>query len=195
MADTTTLAFLHAHGLNVEPKGLSAALRAALASLEARYFPATGEEGLTAGEIAVARSGGFAAKHATSAGEDPLLQGVAAYAGLLSTGLTTAAAAKRLKVSDARIRQRLAERTLLAVRQGRAWKLPVFQFTRKGELPGWGAVCAQLAADVSPVAVDRWISLPNPDLRVGADETAVSPHAWLVAGRPPEAVAALAAGV
>lgn len=192
MSAVETLAFLHAHGLDIEPKGLNAALRAALESLEARYYPTESEaEGLTPEEIEVARSGGLEPRPAGN-GTDPLVRGVVALASLIETGLTTRHAAERLGVSDARIRQRLQDRTLLAIRSGRTWKLPVFQFTERGELPGWSEVCAKLPETASPVAIERWLALPNADLVTGEAESPVSPREWLLAGRPPEPVTELA---
>lgn len=192
VSNLETMAFLHAHGLDVEPKGLVAALRAALEAAQVRYYGAVGDEGLTAAEIEVARSGGLDDEPVSEA-TDPLLQGVIAYAALVHAGLTTRKAAERLGVTDARIRQRLRDRSLLALRAGKSWHLPEFQFTRKGELPGWGEVCPHLPASTSPVALERWLALPHPDLVVGDDETPASPRDWLMAGRPPQAVASLAA--
>ena len=137
--DSQTMAFLHARGLDVAPKGLAAALRIAIAQIEALYRAKPGQEGLTAEEVEAARSGGLDPQPARGARADPLVQGVVAYAGLIHTGLTTRQTAARLGVSDARVRQRLQARTLLAVREGLSWRLPVFQFTKRGELPGWGA--------------------------------------------------------
>lgn len=190
MSDPTT-AFLHAHGLDVAPNMLAAALEAAVAS-QLRTYRGDDDEGLTAEEIEVARSGGLVDRGHRGV-TDPLEQGVIAYAALIQTGLTTRQAAERLGVTDARIRQRLNDRTLLAVRVGKSWHLPLFQFTRKGELPGWGEVCPHLPSSASPVAVERWLAQPHPDLVLGDDETPCSPRAWLVAGRPPHAVATLAA--
>ena len=190
--DSQTMAFLHARGLDVEPKGLAAALRVAIAQIEALYRAKPGQEGLTAEEVEAARSGGLDPQPARGARADPLVQGVVAYASLIHTGLTTRQTAARLGVSDARVRQRLQARTLLAVREGRSWKLPVFQFTKRGALPGWGQVCPSLPPAASPVAVERWLRLPHPDLVTGENETPISPRAWLLEGRPPEAVAALA---
>lgn len=192
LKDSQTMAFLHARGLDVEPKGLATALRAAIAETEALYRAKPGREGLTAEEVEAARSGGLDSQPARGARADPLVQGVAAYASLIHTGLTARQAAARLGVSDARVRQRLQARTLLAVREGRSWKLPVFQFTKRGELPGWSEVCPSLPSATSPVAAERWLALPHPDLVTGANETPISPRAWLLEGRPPEAVAALA---
>lgn len=188
---TQTMAFLHARGLDVEPEGLTSAVRAAIEQYAALYYAVPGQEGLTAEEVEAARCGGLDPEPAAS-GDDPLLQGVVAYASLIQTGLTTRQAADRLGVSDARIRQRRLERTLFAVREGKSWKLPLFQFAERGELPGWRVVCPALPAAASPVAVERWLALPHPDLVAGEDEAAMRPRDWLLQCRPPETVAALA---
>lgn len=185
-----TKAFLHARGVEVEPDSLTASVRAALDALDVRYRAGAGAEGMSDAEISVVREGGLD-PYAGYAKSDPLVDGVVAYVCLVEGGLTTQAAAERLGVSDARIRQRLMERTLLAIRVGRSWLLPAFQFTANGELPGWGEVCRQLPAAVSPVAVERWLSLVSSDLVVGAAEAPVSPRVWLEAGRPAAAVTEL----
>ena len=187
-----TLAFLHTHGLDVEPKGLNSTLQTAIEALQSLYYAEPGQEGLTASELEVARSGGLDPTPVVGTHPDPLLVGVVAYASLLQTGLTTIEAAKALGVSDARIRQRLHDRTLLALRDGRTWKLPMFQFAEGAELPGWGEVAKELPRDVSPVALERWLLLPNPDLVAGEDETPMSPRVWLQEGRPAQTVASLA---
>ena len=187
-----TMAFLHTHGLDVEPKGLNAALQSAVKALQSLYYAKPGQEGLTAVESEIACSGGLDPNPVVGSQPDPLLLGVVAYASLLETGLTTLDAAKRLGVSDARVRQRLHDRSLLALRDGRVWKLPLFQFSEGGELPGWGEVAQGLPRDISPVAVERWLLLPNPDLVGGGDETPMSPRVWLQEGRPPHVVASLA---
>jgi excisionase family DNA binding protein len=195
-AKAETMAYLHAHGLEaVEPKVLNASLRSAITRLKALYYPMKEQEGLTAAELDVARAGGLDPAPRFAPGDDPLLAGAISYASLVQTGLTTAQAAKRFGVSDARIRQRIQERTLLAIRDGRSWTLPVFQFTGKGELPGWGEVAQAFPREISPVAVESWLLLPNSDLVTGADETPTSPRAWLLEGRPPQPVAVLAAGL
>jgi excisionase family DNA binding protein len=188
-----TMAYLHARGLDVGPGELAAGVKAALARVRALYYPGPGEEGLTAEEVAVARSGGLEARPRPEQGEDPLAAGVMAFASLVTSGLTTLQVAERLGVSDARIRQRLKERSLLGLRSGRSWRLPVFQFTPQGELPGWGEVCARLPESISPVAVERWLAQPHVDLGLGEGETPTSPRQWLLEGRLAQRVADLAA--
>ena len=152
-------------------------------------------KGLTAAEREVARAGGLDPRPTFVPGDDPLLAGAISYGSLVQTGLTIKQAAELIQVSDARIRHRIREGTLLAIRDGRSWKLPVFQFSGKGELPGWGSVARALPRDISPVAVESWLGLPNPDLVIGEAEVPMSPHAWLLAGRDPQPVAALGTGL
>jgi len=192
-ADVETMAFLHAHGLEVEPKGLTGQLQAAIEHFRALYYPGPGQEGLPAAELEVLRSGGLDPAPRGLGERDPLLDGVLTFAAMVESGLTTLQVAGMLGVSDARIRQRIVDRTLFAIKAGRSWKLPLFQFAGGVELPGWGAVAQSLPRDISPVAVARWLSLPNPDLGTGETETPLSPRAWLQEGRPATAVAALAA--
>lgn len=190
-ADPTTMAFLHAHGLDVEPTKLEAALQAALDAFEVGYFPSA-TEALTVYEAEVAAAGGLDPTP-VSGTTDPLVGGVVAYARILHTGLTSKGAAERLGVSDARVRQRIQERTLLGVRSGNAWRIPVFQFVPDGgELPGWGEVCTRIPVHASPVVVERWLGTPHPDLVIGDEEIPVSPRRWLAEGRAAAAVAGLA---
>ncbi len=191
-ANVETLAYLHAHGLNVEPKGLPAALRGVINQLQSLYYPNPGQEGLTAAEIQIYRSGGLDPAPREMGMNDPLLLGVMTYAGLVDTGLTALESAKLLGVTDARIRQRLKERTLLAIKDGGSWRLPVFQFAEGRELPGWGEVARKLPQGISPVTVANWLMVPNVDLAVGQDEAPRSPRDWLLEGRSPLAVARLA---
>jgi hypothetical protein len=186
------MAFLHAHGLEIEPKDLPALLRDAIRNLQNLYYPWSGQDGLTAAEIAIYRSGGLDPSPRRLGRKDPLLGGVMNHAGLVETGLTTIQAAKMLGVTDARIRQRLKERTLLAIKAGGAWRLPLFQFSEGRELPGWAEVALAIPRGVSPVTLASWLMLPNGELVPGEDGPPMSPRAWLLDGRPAEAVAQLA---
>lgn len=183
------MAFLHAHGLEVEPEAINTYLRAAVKKVQAFYHAEPGQEGLTEAEWEVARSGGLEPEPKGFRHGDPLLKGIVAYASLMHTGLTTAQAARRLGVSDARIRQRLHDRTLFAIRDGRSWRLPLFQFTEQGEVPGWGEVSKALPRDISPVAVEQWLNLPHSELVDGPEEKPMTPRHWLMEGRPAHSVA------
>jgi hypothetical protein len=107
--------------------------------------------------------------------------------------LTVPAVAARLGVTASRIRQRLTARSLFGVSTpGGGWRLPRFQFTDDGELPGLAQLLPALPADVHPVALDSFLTRPQPDLVI-TDE-AVSPRDWLTSGGDPAAVARIAAG-
>jgi excisionase family DNA binding protein len=188
-----TLAFLHAHGLDIEPEELSDVLRSAVGTLEPGFYGAPGAEGLTAGEVEVARRGGLVPEAVD--GPDPMVRAVVHHAGLLKTGLTTATAAARLGVTDARIRQRIEERSLFAMRSGHRWRLPDFQFVGNLEVPGWSIVCRRLPNEVSPVALDRWLRLPHPDLVADGADDGLAPLQWLHQGRLPDRVAELASSL
>ena len=73
-----------------------------------------------------------------------------------------------------------------------SFTLPLFQLDDTGQqlVPGLATVAPRLA-NVHPVAVARWFTLPHPDL-VDDDGNPVSPRAWLLGGGDPVEVAALA---
>lgn len=73
----------------------------------------------------------------------------------------------------------------------RAWRLPRFQFTESGLVPGLDHVLRRLPEDLHPVALYRWLTTPHPDLVV--DDEPATPFEWLTAGHDPEAAAELAA--
>ncbi len=113
--------------------------------------------------------------------------------------LTLEQAAKALGVSTARLRQRLSpgQRTLYGVKDGRAWRIPKFQFEKRGkQVRGIGKVLPQIRPDAHPLSVRAWFTTPHQDLVVGEhggdDEQPVTPIEWLSSGRPIEAVAQLA---
>lgn len=137
--------------------------------------------------------GGFESLEPLPEREDPAARTAAGFVALLATALTTEAAADLLGVKESRIRQRLQARTLYGVKRGRAWRLPRFQFTDSGTVPGIDVVLSRLAQDLHPMAVWRWITSPAPELVV--DDIVVSPRDWLCSGGDPERAAELAAAL
>lgn len=184
---TAVAAFLHAHGLRVEPPELDAAVAEAVANRRAVLYP-FGDSGLPGHESEVLRRGGFDLEQRDYGAEDPALKTAAEYAAILSSGLTTAQAAARLGVSEARVRQRLGQRTLYGIQGRRGWVIPSFQFGAAGELPGWERVAPRLPESLSAVELLSWLTLPNVDL-------GRSPRDWLLTGQDPERVAELADGL
>jgi hypothetical protein len=127
-------------------------------------------------------------------GEDPVTQSIAAFARLVTQSLSVEDTAKRLRVQSSRIRQRLggSTRTLYGFKLGNSWRVPPMQFAGKGTVPGLGPVVAALPRDLHPLEVVGWFTQPQADLENDADSAPLSPRDWLLGGRSPEAVAALA---
>jgi hypothetical protein len=145
-------------------------------------------------EAALAR-GGVAAASADDVRRTEA-QAAAAYRRLRAQSLGIDEAARRLDVTTGRVRQRLAEGSLYGLKDGNTWRLPAFQFAGDGLVPNIEAVLKRLPVELSPLAVARWLTSPNPDLCTrGEDERPMSPRRWLLEGHPPEAAAELAAAL
>ncbi|WP_096787684.1 hypothetical protein [Rhodobacter sp. CZR27] len=166
--------YLEAHGHEILPpdraEPLSVAERAALAS------------------VGVAAGG--------EADPQPALALAARHAVLAETALPLAQAADRLGVDPSRLRQRLRERTILGIRRGdeRGWRIPGFQFTPEGELPGLRGVLRAIRPDAAPVIVAAFFTTPQADLE-DAEGQSLTPAAWLAAGHDPGPVRDLAAAI
>lgn len=181
--------YFQLHGLKSRaPETLNRALRDAIGELrETLYGPATEE--LTGPEQKLlAESGAQIAERPGT--RDPLLDYATTFAALLDTSLTPAAAAERLGVTPARVRQLIASGALYAFRIERNLRIPLFQFHQRGLLPNLGRVNAALPADLDPVSVWRWYS--TPDAELDTDGGPLSPLAWLQSGRDPEPLIAIA---
>lgn len=112
---------------------------------------------------------------------------------ILAEALTAKQVAALLDVTDSRVRQRSGDGTLFAIPgagrgRGSGLRFPRFQFTDRGELPGWGTVSRALPENANPVAVEHFLTHAHPDLGDGE----LTPAQWLAAGKPAEPVAALA---
>lgn len=154
--------------------------------------------GLTAEEERVLATGGLDASPLRAGEEEPLTRTALEYARLLQSSLTVEQAAGLLGVNPSRVRQRLTghPRTLYGIKEGKAWRVPRFQFAGRKLIPGLAAVIGALPADLHPVTVRRWLTTPHPDLRVDrAEARSVAPLDWLRSGRAPEVVADLARGI
>jgi hypothetical protein len=140
--------------------------------------PGTSTAGaLTMGEEEALESVGLStAKWADDASRDPLMRSIADYMALLETSLSTAEAARYLKVDVSRIRQRL----------------PRFQFERKQVLPGLREVISALPEALNPLDVAEWFLSPNPDLELEEQAASLSPRDWLLKGESVAAAVELA---
>jgi hypothetical protein len=145
---------------------------------------------LTETEATTLREGGLDLAKRRRSEPDPIGDSAARYAALLADSADVAEIADRLGVTRARVRQRAAERTLLAVREDDEWRFPRAQFADAAPLRGLPAVSLALPADLHPVAVWSFLNEPSTDLAVG--ERPSSPLEWLRSGGSPDPVAAIA---
>ena len=157
--------------------------------------PASVAAALTVGEVDALESVGLStAPWAGNRKLDPLMHSVADYMALLETSLTTADAARYLKVDVSRVRQRLRERSLYGIEYDGERRLPRFQFERKQVLPGLREVISALPEGLNPLDVAEWFLSPNPDLELEKQDPPSSPRDWLLKGENVAAVVKLAEG-
>lgn len=121
----------------------------------------------------------------------PVVEGVRLQARVIAEAIPISAAARRIGVSDRRLRQRISEGTLVAVRRprSRGWLIPAFQLTDTGEVPHIGQVLRSMVRDLSAESLDRLFNLPNDNLG-GA-----TPRDWLISGEDPLPVMRLVSGL
>lgn len=159
----------------------------------ARVVPAgvTDAEGqLSEHDQATLREAGLLRSAAPAGATRASARAAVRYAQLLRNCLTVKEAAARLDVSDVRVRQRLAERSLYGFQAKRGWCVPDFQFDVSGELPGLKDVVQALPADLHPLSVEGFFISPKPELVADGDTLSVVD--WLAAGRDPQPVVGLA---
>ncbi|WP_062302853.1 hypothetical protein [Demequina subtropica] len=130
-----------------------------------------------------------AAHQSPAAAERLSLVEAIAAGSLLADALTAQEAAARVGVTVSTITRRHERGALLAVRDARGrLRLPRWQFSDAGELPGWGTVAPHVDG-VDLRTVEAFMSRADEDL------DGLTPFAWLLAGRDPSPVAALADGL
>ena len=148
---------------------------------------------LCAAELTALRGvGAFKNDVPVNADSDPLLRSQAQYMALLEESLSAAEAAKLLGVDVTRVRQRLRERSLYGLEYEGTWRLPRLQFERRLVIPGLAQVLKALPPDLFPLDVVDWFLLPEPELQLESDAAPLSPRAWLLSGRPIDAVVKVA---
>ncbi len=182
--------FFQMYGLNARPPAaLNAALTQAIQSLRRSIYAESAGE-LTEAELKVLRESGVDVEEHPKL-PDPLLEFATDFAAILKTSLSTSQAADRLGVHAVRIRQMIADRSLYAVRIDGRWRVPEFQFQGNRLVPNIGEVNAAIDRGLDAVSVLRWYTSPEPELE-SADDTVLSPLAWLKRGLLPEPVVQLA---
>lgn len=115
---------------------------------------------------------------------------VAAHAVFAEGALSVTDAATTLGVDDSRIRHRLAQGRLSGWKEpGGGWRIPAWQFTNSGVLPGLETVLRATPRDQPALVVAAFMSTPQDDLVINSRPA--TPRQWLLAGGSPELVAEL----
>lgn len=100
---------------------------------------------------------------------------------LLENTLTVEQAAERLGgVGPSRVRQRVGDRSLWALKRANRLLLPAVQFTDDGQVPGLDAVLQALPENMQPLSIHGLLTTPQPSLVVDGAPTSVVD--WLLTG-------------
>jgi hypothetical protein len=182
-------------GLTVVPADLERLIQEAVARTLPPRPPTDARTELTDQELCFLESSGvdLADLSPTDRGADsPLTRTAADDAALMATALTVSAMADRLGIDMSRVRQHLTRHTLYGIKDGRSWRIPLFQLGDDGQtlVPGLHQVAPHWAG-AHPIEVARWFTLPHVDL-IDNEGDPVAPRAWLLAGGDPAVVAGLA---
>jgi hypothetical protein len=122
---------------------------------------------------------------------DGRARAVAEQAVLHDSALTVSEAARTIGVDTSRVRHRLLANRLMGWKDRGGWRLPAWQFTEHGVLPGLEQVLAALPTDQPALVVAAFMTTPQEDLLARA--RTITPCEWLSAGGDPQRVARLAA--
>ena len=110
-----------------------------------------------------------------------------------AAALSVADAAERLGVSQSRVRQKIADGSILTIPGGDgAHVLPSWQFAAGRLVPGLELIGAG-AVGVHPLTLAAFMGRPDPDLQI--DGRSASPVDWLLGGGDVTVVAELVAGL
>ena len=150
------------------------------------------EGGFTPAELSVLREGGLTFD--ASEYGNQVSRTASKYAAISASALTVREAALLLAVSEGRVRQKISEGRLYAIRgRNGERRLPRFQFSQGGTIEGMQEAMREVPEGVHPVSLQNFFLSPNPDLYLDAEEEMpVSPRDWLLSGGDPRAVAPLA---
>lgn len=98
--------------------------------------------------------------------DSPLVRAAEEYGALMATSLSIQELAARLGVDASRLRHRLADHALFGIKEGNAWRLPLFQLDDTGQrlVPGIEQV-APAWTGIHPLAVRRWFLGASSDLQ------------------------------
>ena len=128
--------------IKMDPRGFISLLRDTLRAMRGPRVRADPASQLTRAEVTALRRGGLTPTGDFGAYERVRARTAAAMTALMASALSTSEAASRLGVDASRVRQLLAERRLLAAREGGEWRVLEVQFGDRGLVPNIGQVVA-----------------------------------------------------
>ena len=181
---STLAAVLHDHGIEATDAELAAAASEGLAWV----LTTVGATALPAGEATLLDDAGL--RDSPGAYALAATSTAGAYTALVATSLTVGEAAQLLGVTEGRVRHKIGRGDLYALPSGRR-RLPRWQFTEGGTLPGLAQVVRALPVGEHPLGVLAFMTTPQPELDLGGRR--VTPEQWLRAGGDPAPVTELAA--
>jgi hypothetical protein len=182
----TVATVLREHGIPTTDDELAAAAEEGLRWV----LSAPGATGLPGAEAALLDAAGLAevpGAYAAAATES-----AGAYAALVATSLTVGEAAVLLGVTEGRVRHKIGRGDLYSLPTGRR-RLPRWQFSDSGALPGLARVVRSLPPDEHPLGVLAYMTTSQAELELGGRPA--TPEEWLRAGGDPEPVSELAAAL
>lgn len=165
-------------------------LREALRAVGRRHRAADPASQLTMRDIEQLRAGGLRPSVDLGAYYRVRAQTAAQTAALLASSLSVGQAAERLGVDPSRVRQMLAARALVGVKDGGEWRVLELQFQDRRLVPNIGEIARAIPEGLPLVGVANWLTSPEPDLEVLGKP--VSPLEWLSGGGDPGRIVALA---
>lgn len=141
----------------------------------------TPERALTAGELdALARVGLRSDAQVQADAEGARQEALYVFFRAYQTALPTGEVAALLGVNASRVRQRVKERTLLALVNAGEMRFPAMQFHGGHEVPGLREVLPTLPEGLKPLEVLSWFALPTVEL-AAEDDKPRSPRDYLLA--------------
>lgn len=180
---TISPAILERAGIHVSPEEFEHIVITAVEQVAPYRMSDPGRD-LTPDQLAALRRGGIdpvTAPSESTGSQGPAVRGAALYAAILATSLSVPETAKRLGVDESRVRQRIHDRTLYAIKPGATWRVPIFQFLGNQLVPAIDRVFPRLSPGLSPLTVIHWFQRPSSNL-VTNDGVAHSPLDWLKIG-------------
>lgn len=168
------------HGLAGEKAAVIEALDRSLAEALSHHRVAAP----TKRRAALLARGGFRAAEEGTV-RNVAAQAAADYAAVVETALSTAQVAELLGLSQSRVRQLSASRSLTFL-PGKPRHYPSWQFSDRGLLPNITSVLREADEALDAVGLWRFFVTADPDLVF--DGEPLSPSEWLAAGAEPDRV-------